>query len=85
MQQWLHLSAAPLLATAFAACFVVIQEIAEKAPQLPQDIKWHFIGHLQSNKAKTVVGEHDAEDKCCQNIPSAEACNCQVACMPAVI
>ena len=34
------------------------QEIAEKAPQLPQDIKWHFIGHLQSNKAKAVVGMH---------------------------
>ena len=32
------------------------QEISEKAPQLPQDIKWHFIGHLQSNKAKAVVG-----------------------------
>lgn len=35
------------------------QEISEKAPQLPQDIKWHFIGHLQSNKAKAVVGMHD--------------------------
>lgn len=34
-----------------------MQEISEKAPQLPQDIKWHFIGHLQSNKAKAVVGE----------------------------
>ena len=35
------------------------QEISEKAPQLPQDIKWHFIGHLQSNKAKAVVGMHN--------------------------
>ena len=33
-----------------------LQEITEKAPQLPQDIKWHFIGHLQSNKAKAIVG-----------------------------
>ncbi|DBB18033.1 TPA: hypothetical protein ACH3X3_003026 [Trebouxia sp. C0006] len=32
-----------------------VQEISEKASQLPQDIKWHFIGHLQSNKAKAVV------------------------------
>ncbi|GAU22761.1 hypothetical protein TSUD_129730 [Trifolium subterraneum] len=32
-----------------------VQEIVEKAPQLPQDIQWHFIGHLQSNKAKTLL------------------------------
>ncbi|XP_044497341.1 pyridoxal phosphate homeostasis protein-like [Mangifera indica] len=33
-----------------------VQEIIDKAPQLPEDIKWHFIGHLQSNKAKTLLG-----------------------------
>ncbi|KAI4306122.1 hypothetical protein L6164_029429 [Bauhinia variegata] len=33
-----------------------VQEIIEKAPQLPQDIQWHYIGHLQSNKAKLIVG-----------------------------
>lgn len=32
------------------------QELAEKAPQLPSDIQWHFIGHLQSNKAKLIAG-----------------------------
>ncbi|CAJ2639838.1 pyridoxal phosphate homeostasis protein-like [Trifolium pratense] len=32
-----------------------VQEIVEKAPQLPQDIQWHFIGHLQSNKVKTLM------------------------------
>ncbi|XP_078428507.1 uncharacterized protein LOC144700830 [Wolffia australiana] len=32
-----------------------VQEILEKAPQLPSDIQWHFIGHLQSNKAKSLV------------------------------
>ncbi|KAL2649790.1 hypothetical protein R1flu_017918 [Riccia fluitans] len=32
-----------------------VQEIIEKAPQLPDDIRWHFIGHLQSNKAKALV------------------------------
>lgn len=32
-----------------------VQELLEKAPQLPGDISWHFIGHLQSNKAKTIV------------------------------
>lgn len=24
--------------------------------QLPDDIEWHFIGHLQSNKAKSLLG-----------------------------
>ncbi|CAI9088371.1 OLC1v1022679C1 [Oldenlandia corymbosa var. corymbosa] len=32
-----------------------VQEIIEKAPQLPEDIKWHFIGHLQSNKVKPLL------------------------------
>jgi len=31
-----------------------VQEIVDKAPLLPGDVKWHFIGHLQSNKAKMV-------------------------------
>ncbi|KAJ4725138.1 Pyridoxal phosphate homeostasis protein [Melia azedarach] len=33
-----------------------VQEIIDKAPQLPEDIKWHFVGHLQSNKVKTLLG-----------------------------
>ncbi|TXG67520.1 hypothetical protein EZV62_008795 [Acer yangbiense] len=33
-----------------------VQEFIDKAPQLPEDIKWHFIGHLQSNKVKTLLG-----------------------------
>ena len=32
-----------------------IQELAEKAAILPQDIQWHFIGHLHSNKAAKAV------------------------------
>jgi len=28
------------------------QELRDKQPQLPSDIEWHFIGHLQSNKIK---------------------------------
>lgn len=31
------------------------QELAKKQPSLPQDIEWHFIGHLQTNKVKGVV------------------------------
>ncbi|KAL6990746.1 hypothetical protein U1Q18_008867 [Sarracenia purpurea var. burkii] len=32
-----------------------VQEIVEKAPQLPGDIEWHFIGNLQSNKVKPLL------------------------------
>ncbi len=28
------------------------QELISKQPELPDEIKWHYIGHLQSNKAK---------------------------------
>ncbi|XP_077227152.1 uncharacterized protein LOC143860417 isoform X3 [Tasmannia lanceolata] len=33
-----------------------VQELVEKAPQLPADIEWHFIGRLQSNKVKSLLG-----------------------------
>ncbi|HRN78704.1 MAG TPA: YggS family pyridoxal phosphate-dependent enzyme [Ferruginibacter sp.] len=32
-----------------------VQELIEKAGQLPDDIRWHFIGHLQSNKIKYIA------------------------------
>ena len=31
------------------------QELREKQPQLPDDIEWHFIGHLQTNKVKYIA------------------------------
>ena len=31
------------------------QEIRQKHQQLPADIEWHFIGHLQTNKVKYIV------------------------------
>lgn len=31
------------------------QELADKFPQLPNDIEWHFIGHLQTNKVKYIA------------------------------
>ena len=34
-----------------------VQELLEKKKQLPADIEWHLIGHLQTNKVKSVVGE----------------------------
>ena len=32
-----------------------VQEMDDKIPQLPDDIKWHLIGHLQTNKVKYIV------------------------------
>lgn len=31
------------------------QELASKVKELPQDIEWHFIGHLQTNKVKYIA------------------------------
>ena len=33
-----------------------VQELAEKIDRLPADVRWHFIGHLQTNKAARIVG-----------------------------
>ena len=32
-----------------------VQELVDKAAQLPTDICWHFIGHLQGNKVKYIA------------------------------
>lgn len=32
-----------------------VQELVTKHEQLPKDIHWHFIGHLQSNKVKYIA------------------------------
>ena len=32
-----------------------VQELCQKQEHLPSDIKWHFIGHLQTNKVKYLV------------------------------
>jgi pyridoxal phosphate enzyme (YggS family) len=32
-----------------------VQEMVEKQAQLPQDIRWHQIGHLQTNKVKYIA------------------------------
>ena len=32
-----------------------VQEILEKHEKLPNDIRWHFIGHLQTNKVKYII------------------------------
>lgn len=33
-----------------------VQELCDKIPQMPNDVKWHMIGHLQRNKVKNIVG-----------------------------
>jgi pyridoxal phosphate enzyme (YggS family) len=33
----------------------MVQELVEKYEQLPKDIQWHLIGHLQSNKVKYIA------------------------------
>lgn len=33
-----------------------VNELLQKSAVLPTDIRWHFIGHLQTNKVKNVVG-----------------------------
>lgn len=34
-----------------------VQEITAKFPQLPEDARWHMIGHLQRNKVSQVLGK----------------------------
>ena len=36
-----------------------VQELMQKKVQLPDDISWHLIGHLQTNKVNKIVGEVD--------------------------
>lgn len=32
-----------------------VQELLDKLPQMPEDVRWHMIGHLQRNKVKYIV------------------------------
>ena len=32
-----------------------VQELVAKVPQLPADVEWHFIGHLQKNKVRQLM------------------------------
>lgn len=33
------------------------QELLQKIPQMPSDVRWHFIGHLQTNKVRSLIGK----------------------------
>ncbi|GHT73955.1 YggS family pyridoxal phosphate enzyme [Bacteroidia bacterium] len=50
----------PLIGEAYAAGQRIfgesrVQELVPKQEQLPKDIEWHFIGHLQQNKVKYIA------------------------------
>lgn len=34
-----------------------VRELLEKKKSLPEDIRWHFIGHLQTNKVRPLIGQ----------------------------
>lgn len=34
-----------------------VQEFIDKEKVLPKDIRWHFIGHLQTNKVRSIIGK----------------------------
>ena len=34
-----------------------VQELTEKIPEMPEDVRWHMIGHLQRNKVKYIIGK----------------------------
>lgn len=33
-----------------------VQELVAKMPHMPSDVSWHFIGHLQRNKVRPLIG-----------------------------
>ena len=47
-----------------------VQDLTAKAEQLPGDIRWHFIGHLQTNKVKHLIG-HTAMIHSCDRLELA--------------
>ena len=62
-----------------------VKELVEKAEVLPGDIKWHFIGHLQSNKCRTIAQisnlymvETLDSTKLAQKLDSAWGNQCQI-------
>lgn len=50
-----------------------VQELVDKAKVLPEDIKWHFVGGLQSNKGKALAGIKNLW--CVETLDSIKAAN----------
>lgn len=64
------------------------QELRDKAPMLPDDVKWHMIGHLQRNKIKYVIDRacmiHSVDSERLAEAISAEAAKRNI-CMPVLV
>lgn len=64
-----------------------VQELQEKRPQLPQDIEWHFIGHLQTNKVKyiapyiSMIHSADSPHLLSEISKQAMKCNRRIPCL----
>ena len=64
-----------------------VQELTEKYHQLPKDIRWHYIGHLQSNKVKfiasfvTLIQSVDSEKLLAEIDKQAKKNNRQINCL----
>jgi len=54
-----------------------VQELIQKFPELPKDVEWHLIGHLQTNKVKTVISKvaliHSVDSEKLLNMINIEA------------
>ena len=65
-----------------------VQEIMDKHPQLPEDIQWHMIGHLQRNKVKYIVDKvsmiHSVDSLCLAQTIEQEAAKHNV-CVPVLL
>jgi len=59
------------------------QELCDKAAELPKDIKWHFIGHLQSSKSGPLI--RNVPNLCCVETVDSEklATKLNTACVSA--
>ncbi len=42
-----------------------VQEMMEKMPQLPENVRWHMIGRLQKNKVKYIIGKTELIHSLC--------------------
>lgn len=64
-----------------------VQELTDKYEQLPKDIRWHFIGHLQSNKVKYIapfvflIHGVDSKKLLIEINKQAEKCNRVIDCL----
>ena len=65
-----------------------VQEICRKKPELPDDLRWHMIGHLQRNKVRQLIGQtvliHSVDSYRLAETISAEAVKARIV-MPVLI